>query len=153
MVRSESYGEWPAQHAEVRWKQNTSSMGCKDVLVCTCWGRAMLCGRIGCGIVSACCVWPVSGSKCNGRLWAHAECLISDGVGPCSLSGCAGAAVCVCDAPCRSAVDAVGRLWHGLERFTWNECAVVRAGGAAAALWEAGGEAVLGVPVGPRGGE
>ena len=57
---------------------------------------------------------------------------------------------CVCGAPCRSAADAVGRPWHVLERFTWSECAVVRAGGAAAARWKAGGGAVPGVPVGPR---
>ena len=26
LVRSESYGEWPAQHAEVRWKQKKYHM-------------------------------------------------------------------------------------------------------------------------------
>ena len=86
-------------------------------------------------------------------MWARAVCGISGGMGSWSLSGCAGAVACVCGAPCRSAADAVGRPWHVLERFTWSKCAVVRAGGAAAALWEAGGEAVLGVPVGPRAGE
>ena len=32
-------------------------------------------------------------------------------------------------------------------------CAAVSAAGVAAARWKAGGKAVLGVPVGPRGGE
>ena len=70
-----------------------------------------------------------------------------------SLSGCAGSRICECDAPCVRAGGAVGRPVRRPVGFVWSVCAAVSAVGAAAVRRKAGGEAVMRVPVRPRGSE
>ena len=81
---------------------------------------------------------------------ARAVCVISGCAGSESLSGCAGVVACECGAPCVSASVAVERPWWALGLLVRSVCAVVGAARAAAVRRKAGGEAVLGVPVGPR---
>jgi len=129
------------------------SMGCRDVCVRAWRGRAAPCCRVWRESASVRCAWPAGGPRCCGRLCARAVCVILGCAGSGSLLGCAVAVARVCGAPCESAGGAVGRPEQALEEFTCSVSVVARAGGAAAARSRAGGETVLGVPVGPRADE